>query len=53
MDADQRIFSKITFFKWRQSTEKNELQLGFLLKLLELQIFNYFLVSSEDESRES
>ena len=46
----QGIFSKNTFFKSVHQAEKNELYLGFLVKLLKLQIFSYFLVASRTQS---
>ena len=35
--------------KRENKAEKNELWLGFLVKLLKVQSFRYFLVASEDE----
>ena len=43
------IFSKVTISKTANQAEKNELQLGFIVKLLELQIFSYFFVASRTQ----
>ena len=42
--------SRITFLKSRDQAEKNELQLGLLVRLLKLQIFRYFFVASRTQS---
>ena len=45
----QQIFSKITILNSGDQAEKNELLLGFLVKLLKFQTFSYFLVASRTE----
>ena len=46
-----QIFSKMTFLKSVDQAEKNELLVGFLVKLLKFQIFSYFLLASRTESQ--
>ena len=48
-EGAQWIFLKNTFLKSVDQTEKNELWLGFLIKLLKFQTFSYFLVASRTE----
>jgi hypothetical protein len=42
------IFSKIAFFKSVHQADKDELCLGFVIRPLKMQLFNPFIVASED-----